>query len=392
MQGDRPGDDGARSRAEARCPRCGYDQRGVIASWAEVCPLQGTCAECGLVFDWPELLSSKVIKPRWCVEYGRWWATPLRTVRTLFMALWPRRFWATLKMTHPPRWGRLAVFFVLLVGPLLLSIVATHGFHGWRNWQKLDQQINEYNLRLPAYISAATAIGPQTITMPDGTTRSIRTTTQGLTPITNPITKWQAIGQYACLPWSDTSLTATGFPVTSGLLWGTGAGISQVFPTPREVMKDRVRIRGGLRPLRFILLFALLIQALVPLGLVVAPVSRRIARVRWSHIVRIAACGLLSLWIPLLAIMLMLPTGTDPVALEREALTNWTGIACFMITPLALLLWWQSAVRHYLKMPQAWTVAGSVLAMAMLLLMLCGYFDFIINQWPGGYLFITGQG
>ena len=30
------------------CPRCGYDQRGMVESWTLQCPLTGECAECGL--------------------------------------------------------------------------------------------------------------------------------------------------------------------------------------------------------------------------------------------------------------------------------------------------------------------------------------------------------
>ena len=41
------------SHGPAKCPRCGYDLRGAIATWTEQCPLHGTCAGCGLQFAWP---------------------------------------------------------------------------------------------------------------------------------------------------------------------------------------------------------------------------------------------------------------------------------------------------------------------------------------------------
>ncbi|MFB3103994.1 MAG: hypothetical protein ACE1ZA_03615, partial [Pseudomonadales bacterium] len=52
----------------ARCPRCGYDLRGAIGTWADQCPLHGTCAECGLQFVWAEVLHPEKFEPQWCVE------------------------------------------------------------------------------------------------------------------------------------------------------------------------------------------------------------------------------------------------------------------------------------------------------------------------------------
>ena len=51
-----------------RCPRCGYDQRGEMAKWADSCPLTSVCTECGLEIDWAELISPKFERPAWCVE------------------------------------------------------------------------------------------------------------------------------------------------------------------------------------------------------------------------------------------------------------------------------------------------------------------------------------
>jgi hypothetical protein len=42
------------------CPICGYDQRGAVAAWTDSCPLEGTCSECGHVFEWAALLSRRV--------------------------------------------------------------------------------------------------------------------------------------------------------------------------------------------------------------------------------------------------------------------------------------------------------------------------------------------
>lgn len=33
-----------------RCPRCGYDLSGAVATWKTSCPLEVTCSECGQRF------------------------------------------------------------------------------------------------------------------------------------------------------------------------------------------------------------------------------------------------------------------------------------------------------------------------------------------------------
>ena len=53
------------------CPRCGYDQRGVIAQWTDTCDLDGRCTECGLAFEWARVLNPKKFAPPWSVECAR---------------------------------------------------------------------------------------------------------------------------------------------------------------------------------------------------------------------------------------------------------------------------------------------------------------------------------
>ena len=87
---DRPRRDarptGSDHESDTSCPRCGYSQRGIVASWRDACPLAGRCAECGLDFVWSELLRPNLHEPRWCVEYaprrrllllaGTWFVNP----------------------------------------------------------------------------------------------------------------------------------------------------------------------------------------------------------------------------------------------------------------------------------------------------------------------------
>src|SRR3954466_10401245 len=87
---------------KVRCPRCGYDQRGVVATWTESCPLEGTCSECGLTLNWSEVLNPEQHEPQWCVEFvPKWQRVPAACMKTCLMSLWPWTFWKQIKMSQP---------------------------------------------------------------------------------------------------------------------------------------------------------------------------------------------------------------------------------------------------------------------------------------------------
>ena len=110
------------SSSAIRCPRCGYDQRGIMATWSDSCPLNGTCTECGLQFSWSEAIHPEKSEPLWCVEF-----VPLRR-RVPVRSFWPWRFWSRLRMSQPIRWGRLALYDSALIASMLLCYAA---FQGW---------------------------------------------------------------------------------------------------------------------------------------------------------------------------------------------------------------------------------------------------------------------
>lgn len=127
----------------ARCPRCGYDQSGVIDSWKESCPLTGMCSECGLPIDWCRLLNERFRFEDEFFEHASqrraraWWRTIRRTWR-------PRRFWRWVRMDHPVRRARLVrgallgalfmdVLGVLGVGLVFFAITVIHRFT-WSYW------------------------------------------------------------------------------------------------------------------------------------------------------------------------------------------------------------------------------------------------------------------
>lgn len=102
------------------CPRCGYDLGGVVASWTEACPVGGICSECGLGFEWREVLNPRHTYAKWSFEHTGG-VSARRMLTTFAVSLLPRRFWSAVRMEHAIVWRRLAVY---VGGSLLLSYLA----------------------------------------------------------------------------------------------------------------------------------------------------------------------------------------------------------------------------------------------------------------------------
>jgi hypothetical protein len=56
-----------------RCPRCGYDQSGVVARWqaGESCPLASPCSECGFEIIWRNVFRPTLERVPWLFEHAR---------------------------------------------------------------------------------------------------------------------------------------------------------------------------------------------------------------------------------------------------------------------------------------------------------------------------------
>lgn len=113
------------------CPRCGYDLSGVAASWREACPLQGVCSECGLSFEWGDVVVPGRVVPRWSFEHaGRyvlalWVSTAFRTA-----FIWP--LWRGLRLEHPVVARRLTLHLaaVLLLMHGMVAAASGAWMHG----------------------------------------------------------------------------------------------------------------------------------------------------------------------------------------------------------------------------------------------------------------------
>lgn len=291
-----------------RCPRCGYNLRGEADTWQTSWPISGLCTECGLAFDWRELLSMKIRMARWCVEYA---GSPSRLIvnsaKTLLRSLWPFYFWKQIELADDIRPRRL-VAYVALVTVLLYAIMAgSHGIIVWHQVALLNQNA----------MAAGTA------------------------PV---VLSWSDYVAVCLLPWLDVTVASWG--ATSAYLWATHG--------------QTIVVGLGLM---------LAMHASCAAAYVVLPVSRRVARVRWIHIVRIAMYGA----VPIMLIAALEMIGTVLITVGNE---TWpllalnvvvvvmiaTGFAFFPV----LFIWWSTASGRYVRMQYPWAIGASVTVLGVL--------------------------
>lgn len=102
-----------------------------MASWADSCPLNGTCSECGLRFAWQQVVyADRLVVPGF-FEHARGTALPVAW-RTWTWTLWPAVFWKRVRLERPirPRRAWLWLFLTLLTFQL-----AHIAFDGWCFWR-----------------------------------------------------------------------------------------------------------------------------------------------------------------------------------------------------------------------------------------------------------------
>ncbi len=284
-----------RTTGAVSCPRCGYDQRGVVSQWRASCPLTGRCTECGLAFDWIEVFTEREA-PAWCIE-SPYRAGAIDAVigwfGTVVRAVWPWGFWGRLRLSHEVAGGRLALFVLLCAACLWLTF----------------------------------ALQAAALAMVDGFSPS-----QGLF--------------VALVPLSTQ-------PIDVGDPWSAAAGAWRL-STPLDFSIEVLQ-RGGVLTLGAMIFFAC-----GTLVFLLLPASRRRAKVRWAHIGRIVAYGAV---LP----VAMLTVGWIGVFSPGQ-LFSFLGMAVAMITAVVFcFVFWMAAIHRYLRIPNAWAVALSMVFFGVLI-------------------------
>ncbi len=304
------------STAPARCPRCGYDLRGAVAAWAERCPMQGRCTECGLEFPWAYVLCPGKFEPRWCVEFVPRRRFVQAVGATGVRTLQPWRFWSAIRMSMPLRPTRLAIHVLLL---LVLPFAFAH------------------------------------VVIQAGTAASVRYRAQ------------QALGPGAPLPSYGAAIRDAVFTPLSSIRKGP-----MPYVAPRELHEALGELDGPavldddvLGVTVSVLAVSLWLGLLLPASFVLLPVSRRRARVRWGHLVRVAAYGVVAPAAIVVAATVLAGAG---LAMDSAPLVHAAQYLVWFGMVPAIVLWWTAAIGRYLRMPHSLGVAVLLSALVLLLL------------------------
>lgn len=317
---------------DAKCPRCGYDLAGEVGRWADVCPLDGLCPECGLGFEWRDLFDPRRQVLTGFVEHARGWKqTAWWCARTCVWAFTILVFWRRVKMHHRIDLRRAAAamlgaaLVLWLLGGVLVAFVAMANF------------ASGSPSSTGAYAPGASVI------LPDA---------------------WA----FDSFSWLDRfAWPALGFPIEQSAWYGRESqGVW--FWRSQFIM---VHAAGWIA-----------CAAAWPLLWAVLPATRRGARVRWAHIGRASVNSLVWLAIPLLmrngAILCLyasdvfmpsragarpsfVPAGVSPMLISRALYSTgewllhgvWLGpiVAYFW-----LQAWWLCAITMGWKVQRGWLV------------------------------------
>jgi hypothetical protein len=303
--------------ARVRCPRCDYDQHGVVASWKSSCPLIGRCSECGLDLLWRDLLNPafayeptffELAKSRFGMAFA---ITTLRTLR-------PRSFWRWVHMEYRIAWVRAAVLG--LGGAAVFHLTATAAvvcaavLIQWGSWP--PAQVWNQTQRWVA-MSLCPGLGDE------------------LTPL-----YWHG---------SDWGRKWNPWPVHT-VLWTAMTPLAFVL-LPATLRRAKVRPAH----LRRILLYSL-----APLPLVLAA---------WR-----APTLMVELFEHYVIAPIAVRRGPGPLSgiwpaeqwcrVVLRVFNRWRDIWQILLGGGFVLLWWRAAARHYLRLPSSGMVAIALTVLA----------------------------
>ncbi|GEM_PF-1747591 len=212
------------------CPRCGYDQSGIVDTWTDSCPTEGVCAECGLGFEWATVFAPARFDLPWYVEHGRGVrAWIVRSLKTIVRLLRPIRFWRGLDITKRVapwalvRWALILVVVLHLINAVPIGIEATSQGR-WRNGISTRSLVTQHG------VQAVTTIGINGLADPFGRAW-VRTPYRR--PNAPPLIQYfpnRAFGIY------EQVVRLFSFPIGFACLWAVVLG---VVPSTRKLAKVR---------------------------------------------------------------------------------------------------------------------------------------------------------
>jgi hypothetical protein len=223
-------------------------------------------------------------------------------------------------MSHEVRWRRVACHLAVIAMAIVAAVALSHAWYAWSYWREtVDRGAN---------------VKP---------------------------TAWTAIGEPVLLPFAHDWVLARGVPKT----WRS-IGWSD-YPTPREQLA--AHFAPSARHIMAPMLPGVLMLMLMPAAFLLLPVSRKRAKVRWSHLARITCySAALLLAIALVALAAEAPYESRAYFFHRihewMRAPGWYLLVTLYLFPVLVGAWWFFAIRSYLRMtePVALTLAVGLLA------------------------------
>jgi hypothetical protein len=271
-------------------------------------------------------------------------------------------------MHHDARWWRIAAYLMLLVLPLYVIFATQVGVAGYAQWQQRDALFSDFRQQWTSMSHASQQqyvrrYGPPVFLdkRPSGFAIAARV---AFTPFAG-----DRIAEYV---YSDQSVIPYQY-------------------NPRNISKSRWnRIAAWLGEGDFAmaqtLAFPIALSTLIAALFVLLPQTRRVSRVRGSHLVRITLYSFVFPVVMWSVCLGCLPSGYG--FSPSISSPHWGSVAFIMLAlvPLVLLIWWGTAISRHLRMRSPWLIASSLWTTAVLLLMVCGYFWLIVDMRPDWFM------
>ncbi|MGI9015388.1 MAG: hypothetical protein ACR2GY_14240 [Phycisphaerales bacterium] len=368
------------------CPRCGYDQRGVVSTWTQACPVRGTCAECGLEFEWSRVLNRARYEPQWCIEFSPG-KSPVRILQSFCTTAWrsfhPWTFWQSISMEHRIRWRRLVMYVAILILPFVLLYVAA------QSWAALQVRASYISRFAEIFNVQIAADSQQVATLKSNLELWGQPESRYADRVNNAIAALEiSMAQnrkLAANPLVPTPLQVTWEHVISPLKQRSSlqmtypSGLRQPYVAPVDIWDSVIDARFiptaaawqpsywwnmQYRAKRGALWFitACTYVLLFPLTLLVLPATLRRRKVRLAHVGRVVMYSVLM--VPVLFVIVALCVGVFTTASRVSPVICRIAIGSTLVM---LLVYYGFALSRYMKLPRAWFVTAMLSWMSLLL-------------------------
>jgi len=384
-----------KAKRNAQCPRCGYDLRGVMSLWEASCPLMGKCSECGLDYEWAIVSQPEKYEPGWCVEFSPGWlSVPKSAFKTFCCSFVPWYFWSRLHMSYSLRLGRLLAYLGFLLFPILLVYVMEQAGVAIYVRQITQNKIDAQIQTIPQQIAQNQnwQNDPVWKASLEQLTESQREERIKFYKKIIPQRVKSLKRMLASPPYIDHSymaaiIEAVLFPLSnksSGMIIDT-TGTLTPYSSPselhsmflernifllRSVVSSSSQLRDYVYGSGISFAFGLISLCLYPLAFVLLPVSRKKAKVKWFHFVRVA---IYSAFIPIVVLL------ADSIIFILSLIILSMDIAVILLILVTvvgnwiiIIAWWAIAIRRYLKVPHGLVVSILLCVLIVLVMSVIG--------------------